>query len=119
MQAHLPLRFHIRVPIVAAAVQSVTASARNAAACGKSPGGWRNGPDQVAIYTSVSAVSKSRHGEAVAFDQRSELQEEPLRNLAERRGWVITRVYRDRLTGVNGKRPQLDDLLADVQEKEI
>ena len=43
-------------------------------------------PTRVALYTRISTASKSRHGEALAFDQRPELQEEPLRRLAEQSG---------------------------------
>jgi hypothetical protein len=35
------------------------------------------------IYARVSKASRSRYGEVVAYDQRPERQEEPLRKLAE------------------------------------
>jgi DNA invertase Pin-like site-specific DNA recombinase len=60
-------------------------------------------------------ASKSRYGELLAYDQRPELQEEPLRQLAGQRGWTVTRVYTDRMSGARDNRPALAELLADAR----
>src|SRR5688572_11907504 len=70
---------------------------------------------RVALYTRVSTVGRSRRGDELTFDQRPEVQEEPLRKLAERRGWIITRVYTDRISGNVDERPGLTELLADAR----
>ena len=70
---------------------------------------------RAAIYLRVSTTSKSRYGETLAFDQRPELQEEPLRRTAEHRGWSIAEVYCDRASGPKELRPELDRLLADAR----
>ncbi len=69
---------------------------------------------RAAIYTRVSKPTKSWHGDVHSFDQRPEVQEQPLRRLAEYRGWTITRVYTDRVSGSKESRPGLDELLADA-----
>src|SRR5436190_4915815 len=70
---------------------------------------------RAALYTRVSTVARSRRGNELTFDQRPEVQEEPLRKLAERRGWIITRVYTDRISGSADVRPGLTELLADAR----
>lgn len=67
---------------------------------------------RAAIYLRVSTSSKSRYGEATSFDQRPELQEAPLQRLAEQRGWTVTRVYCDRISGAKEIRPALAELMA-------
>ena len=42
-------------------------------------------PRRACLYLRVSTVSKSRHGEALAFDQDPGVQEQPLRELAAQR----------------------------------
>ena len=69
---------------------------------------------RAALYCRVSTASKSRHGDQVTFDQRPELQEEPLRRLAEQRGWQVMTVYIDRISGAKEKRPALDHLMNDL-----
>jgi DNA invertase Pin-like site-specific DNA recombinase len=70
---------------------------------------------RVALYTRVSTLGRSRRGDELTFDQRPEVQEEPLRKLAERRGWIITRVYTDRISGNADVSPGLTELLADAR----
>jgi DNA invertase Pin-like site-specific DNA recombinase len=70
---------------------------------------------KAALYTRVSTVSRSRRGDELIFDQRSEVQEEPLRKMAERRGWTVTRAYTDRISGATDVRPGLKELLADAR----
>ncbi len=67
------------------------------------------------IYTRVSTDSRSLYGERLAYDQRPELQEEPLRRLAEQRGWQVVGIYADRASGAKQSRPALDRVLADAR----
>jgi len=67
------------------------------------------------IYTRVSTDTKSLYGEKLAYDQRPELQGEPLRRLAEQRGWRVVGVYSERASGARQSRPALDRLLADAR----
>ena len=68
-----------------------------------------------AVYTRVSTVSRRRLGDELVFDQRPEVQAEPLCKLAERRGWSVTRVYTDRTSGTATARPALTELMADAR----
>jgi DNA invertase Pin-like site-specific DNA recombinase len=70
---------------------------------------------RAAIYIRVSTASKSRLGDAVAFDQNPEVQTQPLRNLIACRGWELVRVYQDRASGAKERRPGLDALMADAR----
>ena len=74
-------------------------------------------PTRAALYLRVSTASQSRYGDRLAFDQRPELQEEPLRRLAEQRGWTVTKVYTDRASGSKESRPELDLLLEDAAHR--
>ena len=67
------------------------------------------------IYTRVSTASRSRYGAALAYDQNPEVQEAPLRRLIAARGWTLTRVYSDRITGAEERRPALVELMADAR----
>jgi DNA invertase Pin-like site-specific DNA recombinase len=68
-----------------------------------------------AIYVRVSTTHKSMRGDAASFDQNTEVQEEPLRELVRQRGWQLHRVYADRLSGAMERRPGLDALMADAR----
>jgi len=68
-----------------------------------------------AIYTRVSTASRSRYGEALAYDQNPEVQEAPLRRLIVARGWTLARVYSDRISGAEERRPGLAALMADAR----
>ena len=66
-------------------------------------------------YVRVSTSAKSRYGEKTAFEQNPEVQEQPLRDLAQQRGWLITKVYSDRASGAKESRPGLNALMADAR----
>ncbi len=72
-------------------------------------------PKRAAIYVRVSTASKTRRGDAVAFDQEPAVQEQPLRDLIQHRGWQLHRVYSDRASGAKERRPGLDELMADAR----
>ncbi|HYI93614.1 MAG TPA: recombinase family protein [Bryobacteraceae bacterium] len=58
---------------------------------------------------------RGRRGHELIFDQSLKFKEEPLRKLAEPRGWSITRVYCDRISGTADVRSGLTELLADAR----
>ena len=66
------------------------------------------------LYLRVSTASKSRYGDVLTFDQRPELQQEPLERLAEQRGWQVVNVYTDRISGAKERRPALEQLINDA-----
>jgi DNA invertase Pin-like site-specific DNA recombinase len=74
-----------------------------------------NSRHRAALYVRVSTNSKTRHGDATAFDQDPAVQEQPLRDLIARRGWTSYRIYSDRLSGAKERRPGLDALMADTR----
>ena len=53
------------------------------------------------------------------FGQRPELQEGPLRELAEQRGWTVAEVFTDRISGTKETRPGLDRLMAAARRGEF
>jgi len=63
----------------------------------------------------VSTATKTRHGDALTFDQDPAVQEQPLRELIAQRGWTLHRIYSDRASGAKERRPGLDALMADVR----
>jgi DNA invertase Pin-like site-specific DNA recombinase len=68
-----------------------------------------------AIYLRVSTTAKTRNGPDSVFEQNPEVQELPLRQLAEQRGWTVSRVYSDRMSGAKENRPGLKALMADAR----
>lgn len=72
---------------------------------------------RVGIYSRVSSTSKSRFGDANAYDQNPEVQENVLRQAAVRRGWEVHAVYSDRASGSKESRPALAQLLADARRR--
>jgi len=52
-------------------------------------------------------------------EQRTDLQERQLKEYVERRGWVLHKLYRDKMSGVSTKRPGLDELLRDCRRRSI
>jgi DNA invertase Pin-like site-specific DNA recombinase len=70
---------------------------------------------RAAIYIRVSTASKSRQGESAAFDQNPAVEEQPLRDLIQRRGWELANVYQDRASGAKERRPGLDALMAEAR----
>ena len=67
------------------------------------------------LYLRVSTASKSKRGDASAFDQDPAVQEQPLRELLVQRGWALHQVYSDRASGAKERRPGLDALMADAR----
>jgi DNA invertase Pin-like site-specific DNA recombinase len=70
---------------------------------------------RAAIYTRVSKATKSEHGDATGQDQNPAVQEQPLRDLVQQRGWELYAIYTDRASGAKEGRPGLDDLMADAR----
>jgi len=66
-----------------------------------------------AIYVRVSTAAKSKQIDAVNFVQNLEVQEQPLRELVQQRGWQFQQIYSDRASGAKEKRPGLNALMAD------
>jgi len=70
---------------------------------------------RAAMYLRVSTASKSGHGDARAYDQNPEVQEQPLRELIAQRGWQPAKIYSDRASGAKEHRPGLSSLMADAR----
>jgi DNA invertase Pin-like site-specific DNA recombinase len=60
---------------------------------------------RIAIYTRVSTL-----------DQSDEGQEHELLEFAQRRGWTVAEVYKDKISGIKNNRPELDRLIADAKK---
>jgi len=71
------------------------------------------GRRNAAIYVRVSTTARSRQSDAVTFVQNLEVQEQPLRELVQQRGWQFQQIYSDRASGAKEKRPGLNALMAD------
>jgi hypothetical protein len=67
-----------------------------------------------ALYVRVSTTNRSTRNQAV-FEQNPEVQELPLRQMAEQRGWSVVRVYSDRMSGSKSDRPGLNALMRDAR----
>ena len=72
-------------------------------------------PLRACLYLRVSTSSKSRHGDIMTFDQDPAVQERPLLDLIAQRGWTLVRIYSDRASGSQERRPGLDALMADAR----
>jgi DNA invertase Pin-like site-specific DNA recombinase len=83
-------------------------------------------PRRAALYVRVSTNNRATgsykygpcrevSGNQAVFEQNPDVQELPLRQLAEQRGWSVVRVYSDRMTGSKADRPGLKALLADAR----
>jgi DNA invertase Pin-like site-specific DNA recombinase len=70
---------------------------------------------RAAIYIRVSTASRTRQGETATFDQNPDVQEQPLRELVAQRHWELIRVYQDRASGAQERRPGLDALMTDAR----
>ena len=68
---------------------------------------------KAAIYVRVSTTNRTRGGDA--FEQNPEVQEVPLRQLVQQRGWTLVQVYSDRLSGAKADRPGLNSLMNDAR----
>jgi DNA invertase Pin-like site-specific DNA recombinase len=72
-------------------------------------------PVRAAGHLRVSTDSKTKRGDASTFDQDPAVQERPLRELIEQRGWTQHGVYSDWASGAEEHRPGLDALMADAR----
>jgi DNA invertase Pin-like site-specific DNA recombinase len=70
---------------------------------------------KAAIYVRVSTAAKVKTGADSVFEQNPEVQEQPLRQLAEQRGWAVARVYSDRASGAKENRLGLRELMSDAR----
>ena len=52
-------------------------------------------------------------------EQHTEMQERALREYVQRRGWVLHKIYRDKLTGATTSRPGLDEMLNDCRRRAV
>jgi DNA invertase Pin-like site-specific DNA recombinase len=68
---------------------------------------------RAALYVRVSTNNRASGNQAV-FEQNPDVQELPLRQLAEQRGWQVVQVYSDRMSGAKAERPGLKALMADA-----
>ena len=71
-------------------------------------------PKRAALYVRVSTTNRSTRNQAV-FEQNPEVQEIPLRQMAEQCGWYVVRVYSDRMSGTSESRPGLTALMQDAR----
>lgn len=74
-------------------------------------------PKRAAIYVRVSTNLRAR--DSANFEQNPEVQEIPLRQMAEQRGWTVHRVYSDRMSGAKADRPGLKRMMADARRGEF
>jgi DNA invertase Pin-like site-specific DNA recombinase len=72
-------------------------------------------PKKAAIYVRVSTATKVKAGADSVFEQNPDVQEQPLRQLAEQRGWNVVRVYSDRASGAKENRAGLKALMTDAR----
>jgi DNA invertase Pin-like site-specific DNA recombinase len=66
------------------------------------------------LYVRVSTNNRATSNQAV-FEQNPEVQEQPLRQLADQRGWSVVQVYSDRMSGSKADRSGLKALMADAR----
>src|ERR1035438_10133534 len=69
---------------------------------------------RAAIYLRVSTANRTRPGDG--FEQNPEV---PLRQMLQQRGWDLTRVYSDRMSGAKEDRPGLKSLMQDAKRGEF
>jgi DNA invertase Pin-like site-specific DNA recombinase len=69
---------------------------------------------RAALYVRVSTTNRATRNQAV-FEQNPEVQELPLRQMAEQRGWSVTKAYSDRMSGSKSDRPGLNALMRDAR----
>lgn len=50
-------------------------------------------------------------------DQKTDLQADELLPFVERRGWILYRVFEDKISGTTNSRPQLNQLMTDARER--
>jgi len=54
---------------------------------------------RAAVYVRCSTTSKKQFGDTAAYLQNPDVQLKPLLQLLENRGWMLHRVYSDRISG--------------------
>lgn len=69
-------------------------------------------PTRAALYVRASTPNRAARNQA-AFEQNPEVQEQPLRQMAEQGGWSVVKVYSDRMSGAAEDRPGLKALMQD------
>src|SRR5215472_6830597 len=69
---------------------------------------------RAALYVRVSTTNRAARNQVV-FEQNPEVQELPLRQMAEQRGWSVVRVYSDRMSAAAESRPGLTALMQDAR----
>ncbi|HEX4542494.1 MAG TPA: recombinase family protein [Candidatus Acidoferrum sp.] len=52
-------------------------------------------------------------------DQSTKAQESELKKYAENRGWVVNRIYADKVSGTKQSRPELDELMTDCRKRKV
>jgi DNA invertase Pin-like site-specific DNA recombinase len=63
---------------------------------------------RVAMYSRVSTDGQNPDG-----------QESEMKEYAKNRGWGMTRIYRDKMSGAKASRPALDELMADARKRQM
>lgn len=63
---------------------------------------------RVALYSRVSTEIQNTEG-----------QEGEMKEYAKHRGWEVTRIYRDKMSGAKSSRPELDELMADAKKRKM
>jgi DNA invertase Pin-like site-specific DNA recombinase len=63
---------------------------------------------RVALYSRVSTDGQNMDG-----------QESEMKEYAKHRGWEVTRMYRDKMSGTKSSRPELDELMADAKKRKM
>jgi Resolvase, N terminal domain len=69
------------------------------------------------IYVRVSTVNRTSKGDG--FEQNPEVQELPLRQMIAQRGWILVRIYSDRMSGAKENRPGLNGLMQAARRGEF
>jgi DNA invertase Pin-like site-specific DNA recombinase len=69
---------------------------------------------RAALYVRVSTTNRASGNQAV-FEQNPDVQELPLRQLVEQRGWRVVKVYSDRMSGAREDRRSLKALMTDAR----
>src|SRR5215469_11184909 len=72
---------------------------------------------RAAIYVRVSTATRTRTADA--FEQNPDVQEIPLRQLTQQRGWDLVKLYSDRMSGAREDRPGLNTLMQDARRGEF
>jgi|ERR1700674_383619 len=63
---------------------------------------------KVSVYSRVSTELQNLDG-----------QESESKEYAKNRGWEMTKIYRDKISGAKSSRPALDELMADAQKRKM